>query len=197
MDIIIIGVIFLDEVDKISCVPGFHHLRDVGGEGVQQGLLKILEGTTVHIPDRTSNKKPKGDVIAVDTTNILFIASGAFHGLDKVVAKRKNEKVIGFASKGTPSSQTTAISSIGKTIDLAEELHRDKLLESVESRDLMAYGMIPEFVGRFPMLVSLSSLDRDTLVKILTEPKDALVTQYTQLFKMDEVNMMYTYSLIP
>ena len=91
------GIIFLDEVDKISCVPGFHHLRDVGGEGVQQGLLKILEGTTVHIPDRTSTKKPKGDTISVDTTNILFIASGAFNSLDKVVAKRKNEKV----GKGT------------------------------------------------------------------------------------------------
>lgn len=88
------GIIFLDEVDKISCVPGFHHLRDVGGEGVQQGLLKILEGTTVYITDRASSKKPKGDTIPVDTTNILFIASGAFNGLDKVVAKRKNEKVV-------------------------------------------------------------------------------------------------------
>ncbi len=87
------GIIFLDEVDKISCVPGFHHLRDVGGEGVQQGLLKILEGTTIHIPDRSSTKKPKGETVAIDTTNILFIASGAFNGLDKVVAKRKNEKV--------------------------------------------------------------------------------------------------------
>ena len=87
-----VGIIFLDEVDKISCVPGFHHLRDVGGEGVQQGLLKILEGTTVYITDRNS-KKPKGDTIAVDTTNILFVASGAFNGLEKVVAKRKNEKV--------------------------------------------------------------------------------------------------------
>lgn len=81
-------------MDKISCVPGFHHLRDVGGEGVQQGLLKILEGTTVYITDRASSKKPKGDTIQVDTTNILFIASGAFNGLDKVVAKRKNEKVV-------------------------------------------------------------------------------------------------------
>lgn len=81
-------------MDKISCVPGFHHLRDVGGEGVQQGLLKILEGTTIYIPDRNANKKPKGDTISVDTTNILFIASGAFNGLDRVVAKRKNEKVV-------------------------------------------------------------------------------------------------------
>lgn len=88
-----VGIIFLDEVDKISCVPGFHHLRDVGGEGVQQGLLKVLEGAMVHIPDRISNKKPKGETLTVDTTNILFIASGAFNGLDKVVAKRKNEKV--------------------------------------------------------------------------------------------------------
>ena len=86
------GIVFLDEVDKIACVPGFHHLRDVGGEGVQQGLLKILEGTTVYIPERSS-RKGKGEVIALDTTNILFVASGAFNGLDKVVARRKNEKV--------------------------------------------------------------------------------------------------------
>lgn len=86
------GIIFLDEVDKIACVPGFHHLRDVGGEGVQQGLLKILEGTTVHIPERNS-RKAKGEIISVDTTNILFIASGAFNGLETIIAKRKNEKV--------------------------------------------------------------------------------------------------------
>lgn len=87
------GIIFLDEVDKISCVPGFHHLRDVGGEGVQQGLLKILEGTTIHVPEKSSSRKSKSETIAVDTTDILFIASGAFNGLDKIVGKRKNEKV--------------------------------------------------------------------------------------------------------
>lgn len=87
------GIIFLDEVDKISCVAGFHHLRDVGGEGVQQGLLKILEGTTVHVPEKSSTRKSKGETITVDTTNILFVASGAFNGLDKIVARRNNEKV--------------------------------------------------------------------------------------------------------
>lgn len=192
------GIIFLDEVDKISCVPGFHHLRDVGGEGVQQGLLKILEGTTVHIPDRTSTKKPKGDTISVDTTNILFIASGAFNSLDKVVAKRKNEKVIGFGAP-TFASETSASSSKADDTglsstnpDLAEELHRDQLLLDVESRDLMNYGMIPEFVGRFPVLVSLNTLDKDSLVKILTEPKDALVPQYTHLFKLDKVDLTFS-----
>ncbi len=89
------GIIFLDEVDKISCVAGFHHLRDVGGEGVQQGLLKILEGTTVHVPEKSSTRKSKGETITVDTTNILFVASGAFNGLDKIVARRNNEKVGG------------------------------------------------------------------------------------------------------
>ncbi|XP_064391315.1 ATP-dependent Clp protease ATP-binding subunit ClpX-like [Halichondria panicea] len=190
------GIIFLDEVDKISCVAGFHHLRDVGGEGVQQGLLKILEGTTVHVPEKSSTRKSKGETITVDTTNILFVASGAFNGLDKIVARRNNEKVIGF---GAPADSTPPTPSHPHTPSLptpststSEDTHRDKLLSAVESRDLMSYGMIPEFVGRFPILVSLESLDKDSLVRILTEPTNALVPQYTKLFEMDKVELEFS-----
>lgn len=184
------GIVFLDEVDKISCVPGFHHLRDVGGEGVQQGLLKIVEGTTVYVPERSS-RKVKGEMVAVNTTNILFIASGAFNGLDKIIGRRKNEKVIGFGSVASKPSGAL-FSAASNSEPLSEEKHRDNLLRTVDSRDLMDFGMIPEFVGRFPVVVTLSSLDTSALVDILTKPKNALVSQYTHLFEMDQVKLEFT-----
>lgn len=185
------GIVFLDEVDKISCVPGVHNLRDVGGEGVQQGLLKILEGTVVNVPERNS-RKMRGDSVAVDTTNILFVASGAFNGLDRIIKKRNQEKVIGF---GAPTSDR---GSKEKELDIfknsqpdvrEDNAERDKLLSKVEARDLVEFGMIPEFVGRLPVVVSLHSLDEDSLVKILTEPRNALVPQYQALFSMDKVEL--------
>ncbi|XP_068694156.1 ATP-dependent Clp protease ATP-binding subunit clpX-like, mitochondrial [Montipora foliosa] len=185
------GIVFLDEVDKISCVPGVQNLRDVGGEGVQQGLLKILEGTTVNVPERNS-RKIRGDSVSVDTTNILFVASGAFNGLDKIIKRRNQEKVIGF---GAPTSDR---GSKQKHLDIFknsqpdvrdDNAERDKLLSVVEARDLVEFGMIPEFVGRLPVVVSLHSLDEDSLVKILTEPRNALVPQYQALFTMDKVEL--------
>lgn len=185
------GIVFLDEVDKISCVPGVHNLRDVGGEGVQQGLLKILEGTVVNVPERNS-RKMRGDSVAVDTTNILFVASGAFNGLDRIIKKRNQEKVIGF---GAPTSDR---GSKEKELDIFknsqpdvrdDNAERDKLLSKVEARDLVDFGMIPEFVGRLPVVVSLHSLDEESLVKILTEPRNALVPQYQALFSMDKVEL--------
>lgn len=191
------GIVFLDEVDKISCVPGFHHLRDVGGEGVQQGLLKIVEGTTVYVPERSS-RKVKGEMVAINTSNILFIASGAFNGLEKIIGRRKNEKVIGFGSvtNSSPLGLTMTASSkpslASKSEPESEEKHRDSLLRMVDSRDLMDFGMIPEFVGRFPVVVTLTSLDTPALVDILTKPKNALVSQYTHLFEMDQVKLDFT-----
>eukprot|EP00731_Ephydatia_muelleri_P016864 Em0009g1288a len=184
------GIVFLDEVDKISCVPGFHHLRDVGGEGVQQGLLKIVEGTTVYVPERSS-RKVKGEMVAINTANILFIASGAFNGLEKIIGRRKNEKVIGFSS-------VTNSSPLGLTMTVpeSEEKHRDHLLRTVDSRDLMDFGMIPEFVGRFPVVVTLTSLDTPALVDILTKPKNSLVSQYTHLFEMDQVKLEFTHGAL-
>ncbi|KAK2547820.1 ATP-dependent Clp protease ATP-binding subunit clpX-like [Acropora cervicornis] len=185
------GIVFLDEVDKISCIPGVQNLRDVGGEGVQQGLLKILEGTIVNVPERSS-RKVRGDSVSVDTTNILFVASGAFNGLDKIIKRRNQEKVIGF---GAPSNDR---SSKEKQLDIFknsqpdvrdDNAERDKLLSIVEARDLVEFGMIPEFVGRLPVVVSLHSLDEESLVKILTEPRNALVPQYQALFSMDKVEL--------
>lgn len=196
------GIVFLDEVDKIGAVPGIHQLRDVGGEGVQQGMLKMLEGTAVTIPERNS-RKMRGEPIVVDTTNILFIASGAFNGLDRIVSRRKNEKYLGFGSTSSSEGQgrrAAAASDVAENYasssdspsaleeDIAE---RDGLLGAVESRDLIEFGMIPEFVGRFPVVVPFHSLSQSMLVQILTEPKNALVTQYQKLFLMDNVELSF------
>ncbi|XP_042242512.1 ATP-dependent Clp protease ATP-binding subunit clpX-like, mitochondrial isoform X2 [Homarus americanus] len=182
------GIVFLDEVDKIGAVPGIHQLRDVGGEGVQQGMLKMLEGTIVNVPERNSPRKLRGETVQVDTTNILFVASGAFNGLDRVISRRNNEKFqylgfgIGGQSVGRRAASQADVAHQTASTDAEEDnQEKDALLTKVEARDLIEFGMIPEFVGRFPVLVPFHSLTGIMLVRILTEPKNALVPQFQML----------------
>lgn len=191
------GIVFLDEVDKIGAVPGIHQLRDVGGEGVQQGMLKLLEGTMVNVPERNSRKLRGGESLTVDTTNILFVASGAFNGLDRLVSRRKTEKYLGFGapvfeSRGrrAASAEDVANSSAHNSA-IDENLEKDAMLKVVEARDLIEFGMIPEFVGRFPVLVPFHTLTEDMLIQILTEPQNALLPQYQMLFSMDKAELTF------
>ncbi|XP_018574734.1 ATP-dependent Clp protease ATP-binding subunit clpX-like, mitochondrial isoform X2 [Anoplophora glabripennis] len=192
-----VGIVFLDEVDKIGAVPGIHQLRDVGGEGVQQGMLKMLEGTVVNVPERNSPRKLRGETIQVDTTNILFVASGAYNGLERLIQRRNNENYLGFGAPTSVGQGRRAVAqeaTLHQSSQTAEEenAEKDSALKQVQARDLIDFGMIPEFVGRFPVLVPFHSLNESMLVRILTEPKNALVPQYQRLLAMDQCNLTFT-----